>query len=176
METPTDRFDVCFGYIFQFEGGYANHPADRGGATKFGITQKTLDDWCAGLGMPSYDVRDLSKAGAADIYRLKYWDVCRCDELPPPIDLVVFDLAVNHGQKHAAKFLQSALGGLVVDGVIGEKTLAAANKAPTGAKCIASNILYGRSSFYQNIVARDQTQRVFLNGWLNRIAELRKMI
>lgn len=176
MKASTDRFTVCLGHVLQSEGGYSNHPSDRGGATNFGITQKTLDDWCAGLGMPSYDVRELSKAGAADIYRLKYWDVCRCDELPPPIDLVVFDSAVNHGQTQAAKFLQSALGGLVVDGVIGAKTLAAANKPLAGAKRIASNILYGRTSFYQNIGARDQTQRVFLNGWLNRIAALRKMI
>lgn len=163
----SERFIDCLSFVLSREGGYVNHPADRGCATNFGITQRTCDEFFPGL-----DVYSMTREQAGTIYRRRYW----VPGLPPPVDLVVFDCAVNHGPTQAAKFLQSALGGLVVDGVIGAKTLAAANKTPVGAKCIASNILYGRASFYQSLVARDQTQRVFLGGWLNRIAELRKMI
>src|SRR5262245_1898784 len=111
------------------EGGYSDHPADNGGKTKYGITQKTLDQWRkTHPGHPS--VAQLNRSEAEQIYKAWYWDRCKCDRLPAGLDYLVFDAAVNSGPEQAAKWLQRAVD-VTADGVIGPKTIAAATMTPT---------------------------------------------
>ena len=118
-----DNFDLALAHVLKFEGGYSDHPADPGGATKFGITHAVLG---AHRGRPvsKADVRALTKAEAAEIYRGRYWRAAACDALPAGIDLAVFDCAVNQGVTRATRFLQKAAK-VGADGRIGPLTLAA---------------------------------------------------
>src|SRR5689334_4156851 len=103
------RFTTSLQFVLKWEGGYVNDPADPGGATNLGITQKTYDTARAQKGMPSQPVRGITEPEAQDIYRAHYWAPLKCDSLPPALDLVMFDTGVNMGLKEAVKLLQLCL-------------------------------------------------------------------
>jgi len=156
-----DRFEAALAHVFHWEGGFSDHPADPGGATNFGITQATLAAW-RGTPVSREDVRALTRQGAGAIYRARYWETCRCDELPAGVDVMVFDAAVNHGPRQAALFLQRALG-VADDGAIGPRTLAAA--ARQDASQTVCEIAARRMVFY----ARLNTFPSFGLGWARRL-------
>ena len=118
-------FERALSIVLGHEGGdtITDDPRDAGGLTKWGISQ---------VNHPTVDVRNLTREGAAAIYRADYWDPCQCDELPAPVALCVFDSAVNQGIWAAARMLQAAVGA-ETDGKIGPKTLAAVARYPVGA-------------------------------------------
>src|SRR5207248_3340967 len=87
---------------------YSNHPADPGGPTNFGITIQDYRKYLKPDATAS-DVRALKLEQAKAIYRSKYWNVMRCDELPAGIDYCIFDYAVNSGTGRAPKVLQRVL-------------------------------------------------------------------
>lgn len=114
-------FDPCVAFTLAAEAGFADTPGDRGGPTNMGITQHTLSQW---LGRPaSYaDVRTLAHPIAVAIYRVMYWEQVSGDDLPPGLDLLVFDFAVNAGPQTSARLLQHMLC-VAQDGDIGPETL-----------------------------------------------------
>lgn len=110
------NFDRCLNEVLAHEGGYVNDPKDPGGETNMGISRRAY---------PHEDIRGMTRARAAEIYRRDYWDAVRGDDLPFGLDLVAFDAAVNSGVSRGAKWLQQGLG-VNPDGKIGPATLAAA--------------------------------------------------
>lgn len=125
------NLDLCLAIVLRHEGGFVNHPADPGGATKFGITLNTLS---RARGRPASveDVRRLTEAEAAAIYRRLYWEPLRPDELPGGLALALFDFAVHSGPARALRVLQGLLG-VEPDGLMGPLTLNAARTAdPVG--------------------------------------------
>ena len=129
------RFELCLAQVLKHEGGYVDHPSDPGGATNMGITRKTLARWrnvSPWWELPKSAVQQLTRAEAARIYRAGYWNLCRAGDLPPGIDLALFDYAVNSGPDRAIRALQSVLG-VVVDGLVGPLTIGAAARADAGA-------------------------------------------
>ncbi len=101
-------------HILAVEGGYVNNKADPGGATNYGITQRTLTSARKTIasarscdGLPE-DVKDLTEEQALLIYDVLYWRPARCDKLPSPVDITVFDGCVNCGARQGVKFLQDA--------------------------------------------------------------------
>lgn len=121
------RFDKCLRVVFGSEGGWSDNPNDAGGKTNFGITEGTLRAAFADGQVGHDDIRKLTRDEAAAIYRARYWDAAHCDEIPEPVDLFVFDAAVNCGVRTGVKFLQSALvfvtgEPLAVDGGFGPAT------------------------------------------------------
>lgn len=125
-------FDKAVNVIFAFEGGYSDHPRDPGGATKFGITRRTLQHWRSRPASKS-DVRNLQPAEAKDIYRSNYWNRISGDRLYAPLALVLFNAAVLSGPGRAVKLLQEVLNrqgfALAVDGDMGPKTLSALRRS-----------------------------------------------
>ena len=170
---PSQNFQAALPFILRWEGGYVNHPADPGGATNKGITQRVYDDWRVRQGQAARDVKLLEETELQAIYESGYWIPPRCDLLTDPLDLVHFDTAVNSGPKRAVRFLQKAVG-CNVDGDFGQGTkdaVAACDRAAAvTAYCDA------REAFYRDIVARKPSQAVFLKGWLNRLNALRKEV
>lgn len=163
--------------ILRREGGYVNHPADRGGPTKFGITQKTLTRYLGHAALAS-EVRDLSEDVARDIYERNYFFGPRIDRLPEEIQPFIFDCAVNHGPRRAIKFVQSVcnLAGyqpaLSVDGAMGPNTRRAAFWAQEAlGENFLPSLLEERRNFYRVIVETSPSQAVFLDGWMNRVDE-----
>lgn len=161
-------FEEALTFVLKAEGGYVNDPADKGGATNMGITQKTYDAYRADRGVPALPVKQITSLEVEDIYRTRYWDVCGCDTLPWPVSLVVFDAAVNHGPSRARQLLQQAVN-VPVDGIVGPKTRAAI--AATPADTLTNSFLWHRLEFYKSISNGDQQK--FLRGWLARTLHLR---
>jgi lysozyme family protein len=162
--------------ILRREGGFVHHPADRGGPTKFGITQRTLSAYL-GRAATVEEVRALSAELAAEIYRRDYFLAPRLDGLPEPIQPFVFDSAVNHGPRRAVRLVQqvceaAGFGPIAVDGVCGPQTrrVAAEAERVMGDWLLAA-LVEERRNLYRQIVASDPSQRVFLDGWMNRVAE-----
>ena len=152
--------------VLRWEGGYVDDAADPGGATRYGITRKTLSRR-RGRRVSKVEVRALTRAEAVEIYRARYWDACRCGELPAPLALAVFDCAVNQGPKRARKLLQKAAG-VAADGVIGPLTLAAVEKAPSTE--ILGAFMARRALHYAGLA---QLLR-FGRGWFRRLFDIHR--
>lgn len=151
------------------EGGFVNHPADRGGATNMGITIKTLSDW-RGAPQTVENVRQLTLDEAIEIYQKKYWDRARIGQLPPFLRYAVYDFAINAGPRRAVLTLQD-LCGARRDGVAGPKTREALEEkiASDGPQKVLEEYLERRLAFFQKIIDRNPSQSVFKEGWFNRV-------
>jgi len=155
--------------IIRREGGFINKAEDRGGPTKYGITQKTLTAWRKRRATAD-DIRGLKRAEAVEIYRQRYIVRPRFDKIKDAnLQELVIDSGVNHGTRLAAKWLQRAAG-VKPDGKVGPKTLRAVNR-PGNADPIRKQVLAMRVRFYGRIITRDPTQAVFAYGWCSRAAE-----
>jgi len=163
MSTAT--FKEILPHLFGHEGGYADHPRDPGGATRYGITSATLSSW-RGRTVTKTDVRRLTRDEAAAIYKARYWDAIRGDDLPAGVDYCVFDAAVNSGPARAAKWLQAAAR-VAQDGAIGPLTIAAACALdPAG---LVDDLCDVRLAFLRGL----STWPVFGRGWERRVEEVR---
>lgn len=158
------NFSASLALTLEFEGGYSDHPADPGGATKYGITRAVLADW-RGRAVSKADVQAMTRSEAEAIYRRNYWDGVGGDELPGGVDAVVFDYAVNSGPDRASRALQSAVG-VVADGIVGMDTVNAAC-ADDPARLVRA-ICQQRRGF----LGRLKIFPVFGRGWLRRVERL----
>jgi lysozyme family protein len=158
------KFEDALRHVLRWEGDYSNHPQDRGGATKFGITARTLSEW---LGRPvtTEDVRDLEFDDVVPIYRERYWDACSCSGIPHGIDLLIFDSAVNQGPNRAKRLLQRALG-VTEDGIIGPITMRAIQTMDP--QRLASELVAQRAAHYASL------QSTFHLGWFRRLADMHR--
>lgn len=190
----TMRFEDAFKIVLGFEGGYSNDPADQGGETNYGITYNTLNDAKNKGWIPSnVTIKNLKLDHAKNIYKKGYWDMVRADSLPHPLDLIVFDMAVNHGPNTAVKLLQESLNSilksgpsLVVDGIIGPKTLTAVKDVvsmdhnmwlqPNSlVRYLCIDVLMNRVEFYTSIITNNKSQERFFKGWIvNRVVKLKQ--
>lgn len=176
---PTDMIDA----VIDREGGYVDHPADPGGATRWGITAATAR--ADGFGG---DLRTLGRARAAAIYRRVYWRRPRFDEVAeraPTLAAELFDTGVNMGPVVAIGFLQRALNALnrgasdypdiVPDGTVGPCTLAAldgflARRGHGGETVLLKAVEALQGERYLSLAERRPAAEAFLYGWLaNRI-------
>lgn len=165
--------DELLDEIVRKEGGYVNHPNDPGGPTNLGITQQTLSEW---LQRPATidEVRNLDIETAKEIYRQRYVSGPGMDQLPESIMPSVVDMGVNAGPRVAVRLLQQVInragfGPIGADGVIGPKTMAAAQAAETAMGGMLVNAYADeRISFYRGLAAGNPRFQVFLQGWTNR--------
>jgi len=118
------NFRRCTDVVLANQGGFSGDPGDPNAAAQFGITADTLRNWRHDERLTVADLRKLDRDEACEIYRTRYWNVLRCDDLPVGVDLVVFDFSVNAGSGLSAKMLQHVVGA-APDGSIGDATLAA---------------------------------------------------
>jgi lysozyme family protein len=163
------RFEECLARVLKHEGGYSHDPLDSGGRTNLGVTQRVWEEF-VGHPVSEADMRALTPEKVGKLYKQKYWNAAYCEVLPRGLDYVVFDFAVNAGTGRAVKTLQSAIG-VVADGIIGPRTMAAINGA--NPKKLVDDYSDERTDFYQGIVARRPDQARFINGWLRRVEEAR---
>jgi len=156
-------------FVLSQEGGYSNDPADKGGATNFGITHAEYDADRIDRGLLTQSIRLITAEEVRSIYDRKYWQAGKCGQLPAPLDLIHFDGCVNIGIGGATRLLQKAVGSKV-DGGFGPQTLKDVENAlkDNDSLAIALNIIDLRREYYRRIVDRNATQGVFLKGWLNR--------
>jgi lysozyme family protein len=158
----TDNFPNALAHLLQVEGGYVDDPADRGGRTKYGITQRTY---------PNLDIEHLTQDEAGAIYRRDWWDRYGYGRLTyGPLATKLLDMAVNMGPDRAHRLLQDACRALGAeiesDGKLGPATVEWVNGYQHPAALLACvRILAG--AFYLRISAAPGQGR-FLAGWLTR--------
>ena len=147
-------FDEAFQKLIGHEGGYIDHPADPGGATNFGISQRSY---------PGEDIRGMTLERAKQIYRRDYWDAAGCEYLPAKVRFSLFDMAVNSGVKRAVQTVQAAVNA-DQDGIIGPKTLMLIDAMP-------GPMLIARFNGHRlRFMSALPNWPAFGRGWANRIA------
>ena len=156
-------FQTAFDLLITHEGGFSNHPDDPGGATMYGVTEQVAraEGYTGAM-------RDLTLDFAKQVYRKRYWDACRCDQMPDVLRYPLFDAAVNSGPGQAIKWLQSAVG-VKGDGAIGPVTQQAVNMAapqPTRQKMIGNRLRF---------MTQLSNWPSFSKGWARRIAAILEM-
>ena len=159
------NWDNAFNMMLASEGGYVNHPSDPGGMTNLGVTKRVWEEW-VGRESNEKEMRSLTSEMVEPLYKRKFWDACKCDELPSGIDYLVFDFAVNAGVGRSAKILQTAVG-VTPDGGIGPLTLAAVKAIPEAE--LIEKFSQAKEDFYRSL----NTFETFGKGWLNRVAAVK---
>jgi len=162
------NFNEALKLLLKHEGGYTNHPSDPGGPTNFGITIHDYRKYIDKDGTAS-DVRAMNIDQAKQIYKSKYWDVQKCDDLPSGVDYAIFDYGVNSGVGRSGKVLRRQLGLPDNTHVVTAAVVAAANKADAAA--LVGKICDERLAFLQRL----KTWPTFGKGWGRRVDEVRKV-
>lgn len=179
-------FEKCITKTLRYEGvsssseGYVDHPNDKGGATKYGISYSFVKDtgdvdffdMNGDMKIDKRDIQQLTFEKAVETYKKYFWDVFGLDEIEDNKKaFLIFDAAVNHGVKGAAKLAQRSLNEcgytLKVDGIFGPKSKMALEECAV--EDFISAFQKKRTSLYKAIVSNNPSQSVFLKGWLNRI-------
>lgn len=158
-----DNFEACLEFVLRWEGGFVNHPKDPGGATNKGITLATYRRYRPGASVE--DLRRITDADVARIYRDGYWNAVRGGELKSGVDLCAFDAAVNSGPSRSIRWLQKALG-VKADGVLGPATLAEHRRK--SAAYVVSRYCAIRLGWLKGL----RTWGTFGRGWARRVGAL----
>ena len=156
--------------IDRFEGTkFVNHPDDRGGPTKFGITKRTLSR-ARGETVKSNDIYTLTRKEAKRIYINSYVDPVRGGDLEyGPLRLAVIDYAIHSGTKRAIKAIQESVS-VMPDGILGPVTWHAIGRFDE--RSLFLKVMAHRTIFLTRLVARDTRQTVFIFGWGKRLARI----
>lgn len=169
--------------IIEREGGFVDHPLDKGGPTKYGITQSTYGEYMD-CEVTTEEVKNITPQEAHEIYRVNYYIQPALYLLPKQLQPFIFDACINHGPINAVVMLQSAINRIhnipdneprrrIVkeDGIVGRQTAKWANWFEDNAAITL--LVNRREEFYHAIVESRPDQNVFLNGWLNRLKDFR---
>lgn len=152
--------------IQKWEGGYSNHPNDNGGCTMKGVTIKTYRNFF-GSSKTCSDLKKITDNEWLEIFKDGYWNPMLGDEIKnQSIANIIIDWGWMSGVKTVSKKIQKLIG-LKDDGIFGPQTINAINgKEPE----TLFNIIYKeREKFYYSICEKNPEQKIFLNGWLNRL-------
>ena len=155
--------------LLAVEGNFSNHPEDFGGMTMQGITLATYRAYC-GEDKTIKDLQNISYGTWQEIMKDGYWDKCRADEIEnQSVAEIIADWCVNSGQTGIRKAQEVV--GVKPDGIVGPKTLSAINGANPAE--LHERILMARHQFYEGLVRKNPSQKVFLNGWKNRLSHFK---
>ncbi len=154
--------------IIHREGGYIDHPADKGGPTKYGITIANYRHWTKNPKATSVDLSQLSTDDAVRFYRW-YFAERKIDDLPLELLPLVLDMCTLHSPEgvntilnRVANFYDSSRPrGQVFHGLVEQ----------FGPRTTEALVTLSRIAYFRSICNKDSSQRVFLLGWLNRCKE-----
>lgn len=164
------NFNACLAEILKHEGGFINHSRDPGGMTNLGVTKQTYEEW-VGHPVSEQIMRKLTPQLVSPLYKIKFWDTMKCENLPKGLDLCVFDFGVNAGVRRSVRMLQRLLR-VEDDGIIGPATLAAveARKAVIGSHALIAFFQAERRVYYRSL----PHFHTFGRGWLRRVDAVEK--
>lgn len=158
------NFWKAFNATLKHEGGYANHILDPGGMTNLGVTRKVWESW-VGRKVTEDEMRKLTPEDVSTLYRRRYWDAVRGDQLLSGVDYVMFDAAVNSGPLRAIRWAQAVVG-VEQDGKIGPRTVAAINTF--NPEIFIIEYCKRRLGFMQRL----PIWKTFGRGWRNRVTDV----
>jgi lysozyme family protein len=169
----SQEFLTAFCRTVDLEGRFVNHPLDRGGPTKFGLSKKAN---------PELDIPNLTIDQAREVYFRKYWNPLQIEKINSEIvQCEIFDTGVNCGKSGTALISQRALHflgeELAIDGWFGPETLGKINFWVTRDIQALFKAMNGfQFIWYVDLVKKDPFQRVFTRGWMKRIQEYREEV
>ena len=161
------NFTEALEHVLKHEGGFVNHPKDPAGITNLGVTIAVWEEW-VGRESSEKEMRSLTPEMVAPLYKQKYWDRVKADDLPSGVNYAVFDAGVNSGTGRAAKWLQEAVGA-VADGAIGPNTIAKVKAHDADA--LVNAYCDNRLNFLKGLKTFD----TFGKGWTRRVEEVRQV-
>jgi lysozyme family protein len=177
--TYDSKFLKAFEYMLQNEGYESNDSFDKGGHTRLGISLEFLKQVHLDLNLDGFidsnDIRAINVENAKKIYYDNFYDRFYA-LIGERLAIKLFDFSVNAGSGRSHKLLQKALNSLgsnlVVDGVLGNRTLVEISKYKESD--ILACFCFEQKKFYDAIIAKDPTQAKFKNGWRRRAERLPK--
>lgn len=160
----TTDFERAHEFTAAWEGGFVDHPLDKGGPTNLGVTQRVWEAWCRENRLYVKPMRALTMKDVLPLYKAKYWEVLAA-KLPWPLSAAIYDMSVNHGpgdgnpsdeggNEAGATWMLYRARQIAPDGTPLQQALAACD---------------ARQQFYEGIVRRNPSQKVFWNGWMRRL-------
>jgi lysozyme family protein len=165
-------FSKALKVVLDHEGGgaFSDHPADRGGPTRWGVTKSTLAAW-RGAPVTAQDVEGLSLEEASEIYRVRYWNPIRGEDIvAQDVATKCLDIAVNMGVTGGSHVIQLAVTWcglpLALDNKVGPVTLTSLNSIKP--EELLLELRHAMRVLYLGLAALHPEQQVFLKGWLNR--------
>ena len=164
----------CVDKTLVFEDGLSNDPADPGGRTYKGVTQRVYDAYRQGKGLPTQDVALMSNDECYDIYEHQYFN----PSFAPLINDIkcqwkIFDQSVNMGVSRALKFLQTTIG-VVADGKFGSKSQTALVQYQQNdgwSNTMMETLINLQTQRYKDLVVANPSLQKFLVGWLRRASD-----
>lgn len=168
MSEPVSDLDDFIHGIIRREGGYVNHPADRGGPTKYGITLANYRRWTKNPKVTAEELSRLTVDDAIKFYRW-YFAECKIDDLPSELLPLALDLCAHHSPRGVSTILTRVAAfyddtrprGQVFHGLVEQ----------FGPLTTEALITLSRIAYFRELCNRDPSQKAFLLGWLNRCAE-----
>lgn len=165
------KFENFAGKLLRLEGGYVNHPLDRGGPTKYGVIlsvwQEHGHDKDGDGDIDAEDIKKLAEDDARYIAKKIFWDYFLADFiLNESVAQFIVDWGYNSGRKTVAKIVQRLVK-VEVDGIVGPRTLTAVNAADQ--EWLFNQLKIERKVFLNSIIKRRPDQIVFYDGWMNRV-------
>lgn len=162
------EFNLYAPLLHSLEKGISNRSSDRGGFTVDGVTLTTFRQFY-GQDKTKDDLRNMTRPMWRHIMKSGYWDVCKADKINDQrIAELIVDWCVNSGTARI-RDVQTIIG-VKPDGAVGPITLAAINGDDP--KELYRRLMTARKGWYEKIVLRNPSQRVFLKGWMNRLTRL----
>jgi lysozyme family protein len=159
------NFARSLALVLKSEGGWSDNAKDPGGATMKGVTLANFRQYVQANATKD-DLRHITDAQLATVYRKFYWDAVNGSALPDGVDYATFDFAVNSGPSRAAKYLQMTVG-VPQDGQIGPATLQAIQARPASA--VINSLCDLRLTFLKRLATWD----TFGKGWSDRVRSVR---
>lgn len=174
-----DNIDGLIDNLIAREGGFVDHPSDKGGPTRWGISQAVARRH-GYMGQ----MENLPRSVAALIYQKQYWRAPAFDQvakIAPILAAELFDTGVNMGAGTAIGFLQRALNALnrngadypdiAVDRTIGPDSLRAleaflAKRGPLAEGVLTKAIDALQGAHYVRLAEARPAQEAFLYGWI----------
>jgi len=157
------KFEDALAKVLEHEGGFVDDTRDPGGMTCLGVTRTVWQEW-VGHPVTEKEMKALTPEKVAPLYKRKYWDKVKADQLPDGLDYSVFDFAVNSGIETAIRYLQRALG-VADDGHFGAVSAKAAKDMNESDQIMRLNA--ERLDFMRKL----KVWPSFGKGWAGRIAE-----
>lgn len=157
-------------FIRKWEGGFANHPLDPGGPTKWGVTLETYRSFY-GSYKTVEDLKNMTEYEWNSIFIKKFWDKALATQIvSQSVANMIVDWGWNAGMKTSIKAVQRILG-CTQDGIMGPITMGFINRA--NAKDLFDKLYAARKKYYEDLVLRKPSMAIFLKGWMNRINDLK---
>ena len=164
------KYEKLIPTVLKFEGGFANHPSDPGGATNSGVTLSTFRN-VYGKDKTVQDLKNMTNEQWEHIFKTRFWDRWKADDIDnQAIANLLVDWLWASGV-YGIKYPQEVLG-VKTDGIVGLKTLAAINYYPNK-KELFEKLWNRRKKHFEDIVRNRPQSKVFLKGWLRRLSDFK---